>query len=221
MKQVEIERLLQWTFCDQKSKCAMPGFGYQNSWAIIEQHLRLGCNIDCSARGNGLGEVFAFPDSDALVVAREVDQLNSNVVLDWHQSREFLLGSLAGLAQHEQLLVFDEIALVIEQAYTGISPIWNVGRPKLRPHILGNGKPAVSGTRYGKDRYSAGAHCPLEWAQPTIEGVALARAKYAVWHSALTRLAHSLKGKLRNISAVPPSSSAAPWSTAVQPIRQN
>ncbi len=219
MKQVEIERLLQWTFCDQKSEYSVPALGYQNSWAIIERHLRLGCNIDCSARGNGLGEVFAFPDSDALVVAREVDQLNSNVVLDWNQSRELLLGSLAALAQHEQLFVFDEIALVIGHAYTGTSPSWNVGRPKLRPRILGNGKPAVSGTRYGKDRYSAGAHCPLEWVQPTIEGVALARATYAVWHSAVTRLAHALKGKLRNISAVPPSSSAAPWSTAVPPIR--
>ena len=220
MKQVEIERLLQWTFCDQKSEYSVPGLGYQNSWAIIERHLRLGCNIDCSARGNGLGEVFAFPDSDALVVAREVDELNSNVV--------YRLESVKRIAPRQSgrpsstraaSLVFDEIALVIGHAYTGILPELECGRPKLRPRILGNGKPAVSGTRYGKDRYSAGAHCPLEWVQPTIEGVALARATYAVWHSAADTSCTRTQGKLRNISAVPPSSSAAPWSTAVPPIR--
>jgi hypothetical protein len=82
-----------------------------------------------------------------------------------------------------------------------------------------NGKPAVAGTRYGKNRYSTGAHCPLQWAQPTIEGVALARAQYAVWHSALTRLAVSLRGKLRNVAVMPPISIAAPWDKTVQASR--
>ncbi|MBR1187430.1 hypothetical protein [Bradyrhizobium sp. AUGA SZCCT0160] len=219
MKQVEIERLLQWTFCDQKSRRSVPGYGYQNSWAMLERHLRLGCSIDSSPRRDCLGDVSAFPDSDALIVAREVGKLSSNAVVDWRESKKLLLGNLVGLASREQFLVFDEIALVIEQACTGISPIWNVGLPKVRPSILGNGKPAVTGTRYGKNRYSTGAHCPLEWAQPTIEGVALARARYAVWHSALTRLAGCLSGKLKNIVAVPPISRASPWNTAVQPRR--
>jgi hypothetical protein len=217
--QVEIERLLQWTFCDQISKRARPGYGYRSAWAIIERHLRLGCSIDRGAHGPVASDVFAFPDADALVVAREVEKLNSNTVVDWAQSKDFLLGGLAVLAPFEQLLYFNEIALVIEHAHLGNPPIWDIGFPKVRPMILANGRPAVSGARYGKNRYSTGAHCPLEWAQPTIEGVALARAKYAVWHSALTRLAHSLKGKLRNISAVPPSTGAAPWSTAAQPVR--
>jgi hypothetical protein len=219
MMKVEIERLLQRTFCDQISKRALPSYGHQNAWAIIERHLRLGCSIDRSASGYGVSEFFAFPDSDALVIAREVEKLNSNAVVDWAQSKDFLLGSLAVLAPLEQLLHFNEIALVIEHAHLGNPPIWDIGLPKVRPVILANGRPAVSGARYGKNRYSTGAHCPLAWAQPTIEGVALARARYAVWHSALTRLAHSLHGKLRNVSAVPPSSGAAPWSTAVRPSR--
>jgi hypothetical protein len=219
MKQVEIERLLRWTFCDQTSKRAVPRYGYQSAWAVIERHLRLGCSIDSSARGYALSEACLIPDSDALVVAREVGKLNSKVVVDWPQSKEFLLGDLAGLAPHEQLLSFDEIALVVEHAHSGVPPIWNVGFPKNRPIVLANGKPAVAGTRYGKNRYSTGAHCPLQWAQPTIEGVALARARYAVWHSALTRLANSLSEKLRNVAVVPPSSRAAPWDTAVQPSR--
>lgn len=219
MKQVEIERLLRWTFCDQTSKRAVPRYGYRSAWANIERHLLLGCSVDSSARGDALSEACLIPDSDALVVAHEVGKLDSNVVVDWSQSKEFLLGDLAVLAPHEQLLSFDEIALVVEHAHNGIPPIWNVGFPKNRPVVLANGKPAVAGTRYGKNRYSTGAHCPLQWAQPTIEGVALARARYAVWHSALTRLAVSLRGKLRNVAVMPPICIAAPWDKTVQASR--
>ena len=95
MMQVEIERLLQWTFCAQISKRARPGYGYRNPWASIEQQLRLGCSIDRSAHGHVASDIFAFPDADALVVAREVEKLNSNAVVDWAQSKDFLLGGLA------------------------------------------------------------------------------------------------------------------------------
>jgi hypothetical protein len=219
MRQVEIERLLQWTFCDQISKRAVRGVGQESSWGIVERHLRLGCSIDSSRSGGDAGDILSFPDADALVVAREVENLSANVDVDWLESKQFLLGDLAGLAPYEQVLSFNEIALVIEHAQCGIPPGWNVGSPKIGPVILANGKPAVSGSRHGKDRYSAGSHCPLQWAQPTIEGVALARARYAVWHSALMRLADSLRGKLKNIAVMPPTACAAPWNTETQSSR--
>jgi hypothetical protein len=212
-------RVLQWTFCDEISKRTVPGLGLKSAWGIVERHLRLGCSIDSSRRGGDAGDILSFPDADAMVVAREVQKLRANVDLDWSASKEFLLGDLAGLAPSEQLLTFNEIALVVEHPQYGIPPCWNVGSPKIGPVILANGKPAVSGSRHGKNRYSAGSHCPLQWAQPTIEGVVLARARYAVWHAALMRLADSLSGKLKNIAVMPPTACAAPWNTAARSSR--
>lgn len=213
MRQVDIERLLQWTFCEQMSKRAARQGGMQSAWGIVERQLRLGCRVQCSPTGAGMGDILSFPEADALVVAGEVKRLRANVVVDWSASKEALLGDLASLAQHEQILSFNEIDLVVEHAQCGIPPIWKVGSPKAGPKILANGRPAVSGNRYGKDLYTAGSHCPLQWA-PTIEGVALVRARYAVWHSALTRLAASLHGKLKNIAVTPPTAPAAPWNAA-------
>lgn len=212
MRQVEIERLLQWTFCEQ-IKGAARQCGMQSAWGIVERQLRLGCRIQSGSTGAGTATL-SFPDADALVVAREVQKLDANVVVDWSVSKGALLGDLVGLAPDEQLLAFNEIELVVEHAQERAPPIWNVGQPKLSPTVLANGKPAVSGSRYGKDRYSEGSHCSLRWAQPTIEGVAMVRARYVVWHSALTRLAASLQGKLKNIAVMAPVASPAPWNTA-------
>lgn len=217
MRQVEIERLLQWTFCEQMSKRAARQCGVQSAWGAFERHMRLG-NVPIERRpsrhGASGGDILSFPDADALIVASEVNMLRANVVVDWSASKASLLGDLVGLAAGDQLFSFNEIDLVVEHAQCGIPPIWNVGFPKLGPVVLANGKPAVSGSRYGKNRYSEGSRCPLQWAAPTVEGVALARARYAVWHSALTRLAASLHGKLKNIAVTPPVAPAAPWIAA-------
>jgi len=215
MKLVEIERLLQWTFCDQITKRAEPRLGMRNAWDIVERHSRLGCRVQASQAVPAYrSDILSLPDANALIVAREVEKLSANIVVDWSTSKEALLGHLTGLAPGEQLLSFNEIEIVIEHAQSKAPPIWNVGLPKLGPVVLANGKAAVSGSRYGKDRYSEGSHCPLQWAQPTIESIAIVRARYAVWHSALTRLASSLGGKLKNVTVMPLTSSPAPWNTA-------
>jgi hypothetical protein len=210
MKQVEIDRLLQWTFCDQiskKQKLSVP-----NVWGAYERYMRLGCSINASGRRGDLGDVNSLPDIDAVVVVGEVQKLNPHMSIVWSESKDALLGDgLTAIAPDEMLLVFDEVDLVIEYAQSGISPIWNVGLPKPQPIILANGKPAVSGKRYGKDRYAEGAACPVRWGSPTIEGFILARARYAVWHSALTRLQQALRGKLKSTVVLSPKLDAAPW----------
>lgn len=208
MKQVEIDRLLQWTFRDQISK--RQKFSVPNVWGMYERHM-LGCGSSTSGGHGDFGDVSALPDTDALVVAGEVQKLNRQMSIVWSASKAALLGDFAGMAPNEMLLVFDEAELVIECAQLGINPLWNVGYPRPSPTVLPNGKPEVRGKRYGKDRYSEGSCCPLCWGSPTIDGFVLARARYAVWHAALTRLAQALQGKLKNIVVLSPKLVAAPW----------
>lgn len=217
MKPVEIERLLQWTFCDQMSKRAAGPQGPKSAWGLVEAQLRMGCRVQSSRTVGDVGDIHSFPESDAFIVVREVDQLNTNVLVDWSESKATLLDNLWAISPEEQLLAFNEVELVVEFAQTKSRPVWNVGQPKPLQVTLANGKAAVSGRRYGKDRYSDGANCPLRWAQPTVESVAFVRARYAVWQAALSRLALALDGKLKNIVVLPPSSPASPWITAAQP----
>jgi hypothetical protein len=211
MISIEIERLVQWTYCSELPKRRRFGPGLVSAWQKIERYAELGCRIDRGSLRREFDSA-SVPSGDAFIVEDEVNKLRPSVTVDWHQSKEFLLGDLSMLAESVELAInFNEIELVQYYARRRISPDWNPGRPKATPSIGPNGKPTLRGTRYGKDRYSEGAHCPLQWGAPTIESISLARATYIVWWRSLDRLAKSLNGRMKHHVVRAPATLAAPW----------
>jgi hypothetical protein len=208
MQSVEIERLLQWAFREELPK--RYGFGPrgpQSAWQIAERHARLGCLIQASHSAT----CSAIPHRDALLIADEVAGLRGCVAVDLRL--EHFLGDFAPLADQitTPQISLNEADLVESHARAGVSPNWCRYLPKAAPVIGPNGKQKICGKRYGKDRYSEGAHCPLRWGNPTIESIARARAEYTIWRGSLDRLAKTLNGKLKHYTAAPPAALQAPW----------
>jgi hypothetical protein len=211
MQSIEVERLLQWAFRSELPKRKSFARGAPSAWGIVERYAALGVRVSGGASSVEFDPT-AVPHGDAFIVADEVARLRASVSVDWKLSKDFLLGHLSPLAPEIDLQIdLSEIELVQHHARQGIAPDWCRHPPKANPVIGVNGKPKVRGTRYGKDRYSEGSHCPLSWGAPTVEGVALARAAYTVWWRSLDRLAKSLNGKMKHHIAAPPAAPAAPW----------
>lgn len=100
-------------------------------------------------------------------------------------------------------------ALVVTHAVMGTRPDWTSEQPRPKAVSATRGRGfAVVGECRGKDLYTAGSYCPLAWEPSPIE-IIQARADYAVWHDALTRLAATLE--LEDFEPLPPAASAAPW----------
>lgn len=53
-------------------------------------------------------------------------------------------------------------------------------------------------------------HCPLRY-EPALASIALERAQYAVWVTALDVLADELAGRLETVGVLPPAAPVAPW----------
>ena len=66
----------------------------------------------------------------------------------------------------------------------------------------------IIGVCKGKNSYSSGSYCPLQW-QPSPIGLVLARANYFAWWNALAQLAKEIE--LIEHIALPPAVSPAPW----------
>lgn len=207
MQSKEIERLLQWAFCDElpKRKAFGPR-GAQSAWQSVESYARLGCRVQSSSSASNS----MLPHRDALIIADAVAAL-PGVVVDLRH--EALLGGLSALAEviAAPQIKLSAVDLVEVHARSGVSPDWCRHQPRPRAVIGPNGKQTVCGKRYGKDRYSDGAHCPLRWGDPTVESIARARAAYTVWWQSLDGLAKSLDGKLKDHVASAPAALRAPW----------
>lgn len=177
-----------------------------SAWQVAESFGQLGCRVDTSPAQRSI-----IPHRDALIIVDQVAGLLGNVAIDLRE--ETLLGHLAPLAVDiaNPRYSLSEADVVETYARAGVSPDWCRQPPKARPLIRSTGKPAVEGKRYGKDRYSDGANCPLRWGDPTIESIARARAQYSVWWRSLDRLAKSLNGKMKDHVASPPAALASPW----------
>lgn len=209
MRSVEIERLLQWAFCDELPKREAFGpRGAPSAWQSVENYAKLGCRVQS---GSSVSHS-AIPHRDALIIADAVAALPGGVVVDLSKE-EALLGGLSSLAA---AIVAPQIRLsaadlVEDHARSGVSPDWCRHQPRPMCVIGPNGKQTVFGKRYGKDRYSEGAHCPLRWGDPTIESIARARAIYTIWWQSLDRLSILLNGKLKDHVASAPAALRAPW----------
>ncbi|GEM_PF-3285256 len=103
---------------------------------------------------------------------------------------------------------FHPKTLVTVCAAGGKRPDWRDEEPKPQRMLSANGKEMIEGKCEGRNRYSLGAYCPLDW-QPSPTTVILARADYAVWWEALSQLAATVG--LEKFILLPPSAPAAPW----------
>ncbi|WP_157182369.1 hypothetical protein [Methylobacterium sp. WSM2598] len=131
----------------------------------------------------------------------------------------------------------DVAVMIVRAARSGRAPDWG-GPPEFEPVLAANGKPAlwqvihqhvgelpdgtpliaahdaVSRTARVPDRY-AGKFCKLRWTRGP-DDVAQDRARYAVWHGALARLASILT--LDTLCVTAPRADPTPWLPSSSPL---
>ncbi|WP_445490221.1 hypothetical protein [Rhodopseudomonas sp. RCAM05734] len=104
---------------------------------------------------------------------------------------------------------FNPKVLVTVHAMGASRPDWREDDPMPGRVLSTNGKDAmVEGKCEGRNRYSAGSYCPLEW-DPSPLSIIQARADYVVWLEALHDLAASVE--LTKFTLLPPRAAVAPW----------
>lgn len=207
---IEIEKLLQWAYCDELIKRTTSSA--EGIWDRIEEYGQRG-GID---PGHGAAQRyphFGLPHPDAEAIERAVGAL-PNFVLDWTASSQAIMGYLqALLAARDMLMVrtLHTAASVTRHAIMRSRPDWRQEAPL--PHFIaaerGRNRPKIVGECKGKDRYSIGSYCPLQW-EPSPISIAEARADYACWYRGLTTLAETLD--LEIYTVLPPIAPALPWS---------
>jgi hypothetical protein len=231
MREIDIERLVQWAYRDELPK---RGIGdVANSWDPVRGYGELLTLVDDEP---GFPVIMGPPHPDALTIERAVQGLHAEVVLDWRTMRETLMGDLHLLAPrgNPMLLaraeragvmterVFSEIALVESCARLGRRPQWEVGTPSPQRMIGKNNRPVLVGESKGEGRYTHGSYCPLQYTGPSIEQLIVRRFEWIVWHDGLVRLAGTLRGwLLREHVAGKPDAPATPWldAPAARPAR--
>lgn len=100
-------------------------------------------------------------------------------------------------------------ALVTRHAIKGTRPdYWDDEPVAERVPAKNGGGAALVGECKGKNVYSTGSYCPLQWS-PSPTSVITSRAEYALWHHGLVALSRMLD--LRKYTVLPPHAPMAPW----------
>jgi hypothetical protein len=99
-------------------------------------------------------------------------------------------------------------ALVVTHAKLGTRPDWHAEVPRAVPVVGERGRPKLVGEAHGKNRYSAGAYCPLRY-EPSATSIAEERADYVAWWRGLSRLAKELE--LDEMRVEGPEAVEMPW----------
>jgi hypothetical protein len=223
--EIDIERLLSWTYRDElpKQRFALDGASISSSYENVMAYGAMGgIDIDESPR---LPAALGAPHPDAFVVEAAVRALMA-VKIEWDTNGRALMGDFADLVIPHARLCFwsaDMEPLVVMHARMGTRPDWR-HEPfecvRMQDETGRNGKAIVVGRdpathRYVRepDAHGAYARCPLVW-KPDPAMVAEARMEYAAWHAGLCELAESLgTDSLSAHVALPPACSAEPWLT--------
>lgn len=109
-------------------------------------------------------------------------------------------------------------ALVTMHAGMGTRPGWQEEPPRPTPIYRGS-KPTIVGECRGKNLYTAGSYCPMEWTPSPIT-IAETRADYLAWWRGLMYLAETLV--LEDYNVLPPLAPEMPWRDGVEyrpPVR--
>lgn len=213
-RKIDVEALVQWTFCEELPKRRLQvGDGSEFSYGVGSWSEEM-APIDDSRMGSQRYAYVGVPHADAETVAGVVAGLPTKVAFTG-ELREFLMPDLLSITPKADLLagrLFNERALVEAFAKMRGRPKWNIGEPAPAMILSANLRdPVVIGRCHGKNRYAPGAVCPLQW-KPDVEAIAYARAKYAIWRVALTRVAANANVlTLRDHVAVAPAAAVAPW----------
>lgn len=100
-------------------------------------------------------------------------------------------------------------ALVTMHAIQGTRPDWQEEPPTpSMVQALKGPNAKVEGECRGRNLYSAGSYCPLQWS-PSPLSIVSSRAEYVAWHDGLVRLAETLQ--LAKFTPLPPKASRTPW----------
>jgi hypothetical protein len=241
MKQIDIEKLLQWALREELPKGRPVSI---SPWQIIQSYSALGTRVDVSlGPSDGLGMVAGTPHPDAEAVAVALDALPAETRLSGAEC-EGLLGHYAALDPPAVSAVaaapFSMRALVIRCAVLAQRMAWDVGVPAIAPrdryaqhrNRLGNAYALLPNRdgilvetlvhANGRGNYPLGSATPCLWHEPTIGQLLEVRAEYAIWHRALCFLIEQLTmdGMLGEYALAPaPISAAAPWLTGQPPAR--
>lgn len=210
MREIEIERLVQWAYVELLKRGAVGTLAQQ--WDVVRDYGELLTIVD---DGLQMPAGAGAPHPDALTIERAVQGLAEEVALDWREYRPLLMGDLIMLAPSDDPLasrVFSEVALVESFARQGRRPAWNVGIPSPQRMLGRNNKPVIVGECKDTHRYTLGSYCPLQYTAPTIHQLVFRRAEYLVWRGALERLVGTLRGwLLRDHRPLEPDAAAVPW----------
>lgn len=222
MREIEIERLVQWAYRDELPK---RGIGdVANMWTPMREYFELLTIVDDEP---GFPVIMGMPHPDALTIERAVQGLRSELQLDWAEYRYVLMGDKAILAasiddpfaprstardawradlQNDRLStvdrniadhqatrrVFSEVGMVEQSARFGRRPVWDAGPLEGPRRILGRDGRVVL---VGESKGS-GRYTygsHCPLQYRNLEQLVMARAEYLVWRGALDRLFGVLK----------------------------
>lgn len=208
MREVEIERLVQWALRDELPKRSV---GETNGWDSVGRYGELLSLVDDEP---GFPIAMGVPHVDADTIDRAIGMLRDEVAIDWREYRELLAGDIIGIAPVNDPMpgrVFSESALVATFGRMGLRPTWNADRPRAVP-VVKRGVVMLIGHCKGLNRYEAGSHTLLRY-MPDVASIAFRRAEYMIWRDGLVRLAGMLRAwTLRDhVALLPPAAPAYPW----------
>lgn len=107
-------------------------------------------------------------------------------------------------------------ALVTMHASMGSRPDWREDPP--RPYWIeaerGPSRAKIVGECRGRDHYTTGSYCPLQWL-PSPLTIAAARGDYLAWHRGLVTLAETLALDAHEV--LPPAAPEYPWLEPSEP----
>jgi hypothetical protein len=209
-RSVEVEKLLHWAYRDELSKRATSSA--EGIWDHIEEYGQNG-GID---PGHGAAQRyphFGLPHPDAEKIEKAVGAL-ADQCIDLEASRDGLMGDLAQLLVRRDVLAVKTLrttALVTMHAYRGDRPDWCPSGPRaywIEATHGPRGRPQIVGECRGKNLYTAGSYCPLQW-DPSPLAIALERLDYVAWWRGLRELSETLE--LDAHQALPPAAPELPW----------
>jgi hypothetical protein len=158
---------------------------------------------------------FGAPHPDSEIISKAVDAIPT-VAFDWAYTG-MLMGEFEALFRAHNVIPEDTVKASMLVRHHGIMktrPGWGKDfstRPeRIQPARGPSGAAAIEGRCLGKDRYTEGAACPLQWS-PSVIDLARSRARYVIWHDSLVRLCVVLGGRLEAFSPTPPECSPSPW----------
>lgn len=234
MKQVAIDKLLQWAVNDELPKgshvlnevgriierLAAADRGGQTPYRSVPREALNGCYLE----GN--------PHPDAVLLGKTIHRMSVCYGLADEASARALLGPLAEIDPKSIIAALsvrpDVGALLLSCAVLKRAPHLRLEHPKARPVYRGGDRRRITILRLDADgelvhatvnawrekergAFAGAPRCPIWWDDPTIETVALQRAEYTIWWRGMTLLAKEVAGKLRDHVALPLAHSPTPW----------